>query len=416
MDHFTHKDGQLFAEDVAIKDIASSIGTPFYCYSTATLKRHYNVIADIFKDINSTICYAVKANSNLAVLKTLANLGSGADTVSEGEIRRALKAGIPSGKIVFSGVGKIRSEMRFALEQNIMQFNVESEAELEMLNEVAGELGKKAPIAFRVNPDVDANTHTKIATGRKTDKFGIAWDKAKEIYQKAASLENIEVVAISTHIGSQLTDLNPFKQAFEKLAHLTQELKAAGHNIQRVDFGGGLGVPYINETPPHPEEYAKLIVEIVKDLGCELMIEPGRVIAGNAGILVGSVISVKKTDDKNFVIIDAAMNDLMRPALYDAEHDVVAVEKAPNSLKADIVGPVCETGDVLAHDRDFPELIEGNLVAFRTAGAYGATMSNSYNTRPLVPEVLVNGNEFAVVRKRPTYEEIFSMEETPDWV
>lgn len=417
MDHFSYKKGKLHAEEVAVEKIAKQVGTPFYCYSTATLERHYNVLADVFKDIESTICFAVKSNSNIAVLKTLANLGSGADTVSEGEIRRAIKAGIPANKIVFSGVGKTREEIRYALELGIMQFNVESEVELAAINEVAGELGKKAPIAFRVNPDVDAKTHEKIATGRKSDKFGVAWNKAKSLYDTAGKLPNIEIVGVSTHIGSQLTDLQPFREAFEKIAGLARELKKAGHKIRRIDLGGGLGVPYINETPPHPEEYAKLIVEIVKGLDCELVIEPGRVIAGNAGILVTSVIYTKENQGKNFVIVDAAMNDLMRPALYEAGHEIIPVNEAKDKpLKADIVGPVCETGDVLGRDRDLPELDDGDLLAIRTAGAYGAVMSNTYNTRPLVPEVLVKGGKFAVIRKRPSYDQMLEKEKMPEWL
>lgn len=416
MDHFNYNNNLLHAEAVPLTKIADSVGTPFYCYSTATLERHYNVLAEVFKNIKSTICFAVKACPNIAVIRTLSNLGAGADTVSEGEIRRALAANVPANKIVFSGVGKTPAEIEFALKKGIMQFNVESEPELLTINSIAKKLGKKAPISFRVNPDVDAGTHDKISTGRKEDKFGIAWESAKDIYKLASTFPNIEIVGLSTHIGSQLTKLDPFRSAFRKMVGLAEELKSLGFSIKRIDLGGGLGVPYTTEDPPAPKEYAELIVETIKNLGCELLLEPGRVIAGNAGILVCKVIYVKKTAHKNFVIVDAAMNDLMRPALYDAKHEIVPINQANElSFAADIVGPVCETGDVLARNRDLPELEPGDLIAFRTAGAYGASMSNSYNSRLLVPEVLVKGSEFSVIRNRQTYEEMLLAEKIPNW-
>jgi diaminopimelate decarboxylase len=415
MDHFTYKNGQLYAEDVKITDIAKAVGTPFYCYSTATLTRHYQVFADSFKSVDATICFAVKANSNLAVLNTLAKLGAGGDCVSEGEIRRCLAAGIPASKIVFSGVGKTKAEMEFALNSNIMQINIESEAELDSLNEVAKSLGKKAQVAFRVNPDIDAGSHDKITTGRKEDKFGIPWDEVRAIYKKAAGMEGITIRAVATHIGSQLTDLAPFQKAFTKVVELVKTLKADGHNITHLDLGGGLGIPYKQQDVPSPAQYAEMTIAAVKDLGCSLAFEPGRLICGNAGILVSEVIYLKKTSHKNFLVIDAAMNDLIRPTLYNAHHEIVPVVEKSGDMVMDIVGPICETGDVFAKNRNLPELSQGDLIAIRSCGAYGAVMSSEYNSRPLIPEVLVNGDQFRVIRKRPSYEEMLGRDEIAVW-
>lgn len=415
MDHFNYKKGILYAEDVPVTKIAEQAGTPFYCYSTATLQRHYKVFTGAFSAIPTTICFAVKANSNLAVLKTLAQLGSGADTVSEGEIRRALAVGIPPEKIVFSGVGKSRDEMKYALSQEIGQFNVESAEELEMINDVAGSIGKKAKIAIRVNPDIDAGTHHKISTGRKIDKFGVAFEQARGVYSRAKELVNIEVVGITTHIGSQITKLDPFKKAFDKIGVLIEDLRADGHDIKRIDLGGGLGIPYDNEAPPHPDEYAAMIIDTIRHLGCELVLEPGRLICGNAGILVSKVILVKSAGRK-FVVIDAAMNDLIRPSMYDAYHEIISV-KEPDGKDdtVDIVGPVCETGDVFGRDRKLKKVKEGDLVAIRSAGAYGAVMAGTYNSRLLVPEIMVNGDRFSIVRERQTYENMLSQDRIPDW-
>lgn len=418
MDHFSYKKGILHAEDVAIPTIAAKVGTPFYCYSTATLTRHYNVFAEAFAAIPTTICFALKSNHNLAVIRTLAKQGAGADTVSEGEIRRAITAGVAPHKIVFSGVGKSRAELHYALSAGIGQFNVESREELTMLSEVAVSLGKTAPVAIRVNPNVDAITHDKITTGRKHDKFGVAWDQVMSAYALAASLPKLEIVGVTTHIGSQLTQLNPFQQAFKKITSLVEDLRAHGYAICRVDLGGGLGIPYNTETPPHPAEYAAMIMDTVRHLECELVMEPGRLIVGNAGILVSKVILVKDTGERVFVVLDAGMNDLMRPALYGSYHEIIPVIEQPKAaLKAvDIVGPVCESSDVFARDRELPPLKENDVVAFRSAGAYGAVMSNSYNTRLPVPEVLVNGSDYAIIRPRLSYEDLFAQESMPQWL
>lgn len=416
MDYFNYKNGELFAEDIAVSEIAKQVGTPFYCYSSATLERHYNVFANAFKDVKATIYFAVKANSNLSVLKTLANLGAGGDCVSGGEIRRCLAAGISAKKIVFSGVGKTKEELRFALENNIGQINVESYEELESLNEVANQMQIKAPIAFRINPDVDAGTHEKIATGRKEDKFGIAWDQVHDIYEKASKMDGIKIQGVATHIGSQLTSLEPFKNAFTKIVGLVKELKAKGHKITHLDLGGGLGIPYKEQEIPSPADYAAMTIETVKELDCELGFEPGRLICGNAGILVASVIYLKQTGHRNFLVIDAAMNDLIRPTLYDAHHEIIAVKEAKNNLEMDIVGPICETGDVFAKNRKLPKLAPDDLVAIRSCGAYGAVMASEYNTRPIIPEVLVSGDKFSVIRKRETYDDILARDSIADWL
>ncbi len=421
MDHFLYRNGELFAEDVAVRDIAAQVGTPFYCYSTATLTRHFQLFDDALAGTDHLVCYAMKAASNQAILKTLAELGAGMDVVSGGEYARAIAAGVPGNRIVFSGVGKTRDEMRQALTGGIRQFNVESEPEMEALSAVATELGKTAPIAIRVNPDVDAKTHAKIATGKSENKFGIPISRAREVYRLAAALPGLTVVGIDVHIGSQLTDLEPFRQAYRKVADLTHALREDGHDIQRLDLGGGLGIPYArsNEAPPLPVDYGRMIIEELGHLGCEIEIEPGRLIAGNAGILVADVIYVKSGEDRQFLILDAAMNDLIRPAMYDAWHDIVPVQEATAGVEQtpyDIVGPVCESGDTFAKGRNLPPLTPGDLVAFRSAGAYGAVMSSEYNSRPLIPEVLVNGHQFAVIRARPSFEEMINRDTIPPWL
>ena len=421
MDHFLYRDGVLHAEDVRVSDIAAAVGTPFYVYSTATLTRHFTLFDEALGGMDHLICFAMKSNSNLAVLKLMGELGAGIDVVSMGEYLKAKAAGLPGDRIVFSGVGKTREEMRVALEGGIRQFNVESEPELEALNAVAMSLGVRAPIALRVNPDVDAKTHAKIATGKSENKFGIPIATCRDVYRRAGQMEGIDVVGIDVHIGSQLTQLEPFELAFTKVAELTEMLRADGHDIRRLDLGGGLGIPYerSNEAPPLPVEYGEVIRKTVGHLGCEIEIEPGRLISGNAGILVSSVIYLKHGEGRDFLIVDAAMNDLVRPSMYDAHHDIVPVieplagaEQAP----LDIVGPVCETGDTFAKARDMPPLREDDLVAFRSAGAYGAVMASEYNSRPLIPEVLVHGDQFAVIRARPTYDEMINRDTIPVWL
>jgi diaminopimelate decarboxylase len=421
MDHFTYKNGLLHAEDVAIADIAATVGTPFYVYSTATLTRHYRLFTEALSPLPHSVCFAIKSLSNLAVLKTLGDLGAGMDVVSIGEYHRARAAGIPGERIVFSGVGKTRDEMRVALTGGIRQVNVESEPELRALSEVALSLGVTVPITIRVNPDVDAKTHEKIATGKKDNKFGIPISRASAVYAEAASLPGLDVVGIDVHIGSQLTDLAPFEQAYLMVADLTRQLRAEGHDIRRLDLGGGLGIPYTrsNEAPPLPMDYGALIKRTVGDLGCEIEIEPGRLISGNAGLLVASVIYVKEGEGRDFLILDAAMNDLIRPAMYGAHHDIIPViEPVPGVEQRpfDIVGPVCESGDTFAKSRAMPPLAEGDLVAFRSAGAYGAVMASEYNTRPLIPEVLVHGDQFAVIRARPTFDEMLNRDMLPVWM
>ncbi|MBN9242060.1 MAG: diaminopimelate decarboxylase [Mesorhizobium sp.] len=421
MNHFDYRDGVLHAEDVAIPDIAAAVGTPFYCYSTATLTRHFRVFSQAFAGLDTLVCYAMKANSNQAVLKTLARLGAGADVVSEGEMRRAMAAGIPAGKILFSGVGKTAQEMDFALEAGILCFNVESEPELELLSARATALGKTAPVSLRINPDVDAKTHKKISTGKAENKFGIPRQRAREVYRRAAELLGIRVTGIDMHIGSQITELQPFDDAFGLLVDLVDMLRADGHAIDHVDLGGGLGIPYRadNNPPPLPDAYAAVVKKHVSKLGLKVMFEPGRMIVGNAGILVAEVVFVKEGDAKNFLIVDAAMNDLIRPTLYDAFHDIRPVmQPAPDAprLKVDIVGPVCETGDYLGLDRDLPRLKAGDLIAVGTAGAYGAVQAGTYNTRLLVPEVLVDGDRFAIVRPRQTYDDLIGLDRLPDWL
>lgn len=421
MDHFIYKDGALYAEEVAIAEIAAAVGTPFYVYSTATLTRHYQLFDAALDGLDHLVCYAMKANSNQAVLTLMAGLGAGVDVVSGGEYARAKAAGFPGERIVFSGVGKTRAEMRAALTGGIRQFNVESEPEMRRLSAVASELGMTAPITVRVNPDVDAKTHEKISTGKSENKFGIPISRASDVYAEAAALTGIEVVGIDVHIGSQLTELAPFREAYLKIAELTRQLRAEGHDIRRLDLGGGLGIPYerSNEAPPLPTEYGAMVKEVVGDLEVEVEIEPGRLIAGNAGLLISEVVYVKSGEGRDFLIIDSAMNDLVRPAMYGAYHDVVPViepvagaEKSPY----DVVGPVCETGDTFAKGRDLPSLVEGDLVAFRSAGAYGAVMASEYNSRPLIPEVLVHGDQYAVIRARPTFDDIINRDTIPEWL
>lgn len=421
MDHFLYKNGQLMAEDVALADIAAAVGTPFYAYSAATLTRHYQLFTQALSPLPHHVCFAIKSLSNLAVLKLLGDLGAGMDVVSGGEYMRAKAAGVPGERIVFSGVGKTRDEMRLALTGGVRQFNVESEPELLVLSAVATELGLTAPITLRINPDVDAKTHEKIATGKKENKFGIPISKAREVYAQAASLPGLQVVGIDVHIGSQLTELAPFEAAFQKVAELTEQLRADGHTITRLDLGGGLGIPYTrsNEAPPLPLDYGALIKRTLGHLGCEIEIEPGRLISGNAGVLVSEVIYVKQGEDRTFLIVDAAMNDLVRPSMYGAHHDIVPVIEAEAGAEMqdyDVVGPVCETGDTFAKARALPALAAGDLLAFRSAGAYGAVMASEYNTRPLVPEVLVQGDHFAVIRARPTFDEILKRDSIPEWL
>lgn len=421
MDHFLYRDGALFAEDVAISEIAATVGTPFYVYSTATLLRHFKAFDDALDGMDHLVCYAMKANSNQAVLKTLAQAGAGMDVVSAGEYLRAKAAGVPGDRIVFSGVGKTASEIRLALEGGIRQFNVESEPEMELLDAIAQSLGKVAPITIRVNPDVDAKTHAKIATGKSENKFGIPIARARDVYRLAASMPGLEVIGIDVHIGSQLTDLAPFELAYQKVAELTELLRADGHDIRRLDLGGGLGIPYerSNAAPPLPTDYGAMVQRTLGHLDCEIEIEPGRLIAGNAGLMVSEVIYVKSGEGRDFLIIDGAMNDLIRPAMYDAYHDIIPViEPAVGGEQRpyDVVGPVCESGDTFAKQRMMPQLSAGDLVAFRSAGAYGAVMSSEYNSRALIPEVLVNGDQFAVIRQRPTFDEMINRDIIPEWL
>jgi diaminopimelate decarboxylase len=422
MHHFAMKDGVLHAEDVDLAALAAEVGTPFYCYSSATLARHYEVFRAAFAGLDALVCYAVKANSNQAVLTTLARLGAGMDVVSEGELRRALAAGAPAGKITFSGVGKTRAEMAFGLEAGIFCFNVESEPELRALDEVARARGRIAPAALRVNPDVDALTHAKISTGKAENKFGVPIDRARTVFAEAAKLAGVRLTGVDIHIGSQITDLAPFDDAFRLTARFVEALRADGHAVSHVDAGGGLGIPYRAGKDPesyHPDLYAKIVRARFGGLGCRLIFEPGRLIAGNAGVLVTEVLYVKQGEAKTFVIVDAAMNDLIRPTLYDAHHDVRPARTPPpgaRTIVADVVGPVCETGDYLALDCRMPEPRPGDLLCVMSAGAYGAVQAGTYNSRLLVPEVLVNGAAYAVVRPRGTYAELIGLDRIPAWL
>lgn len=421
MHHFDYRDGVMHAEDVDLRRIAAEVGTPFYCYSTATLERHFRVFSEAFAGQDALVCYAMKANSNQAVLKTLARMGAGMDVVSGGELRRALAAGVPGSRITFSGVGKTDAEIGAALDARILCFNVESEAELLRISALASASGRTAEIALRVNPDVDAKTHAKISTGKSENKFGIPISKARAVYAEAGTLPGIKVSGVDMHIGSQITDLQPFDDAFALLRDFVHELRADGHPIDHIDLGGGLGVPYreAEEPPPRPELYAEIVRKHTADLGCRIILEPGRLIVANAGILVTSVVYVKEGEGKDFVIVDAAMNDLIRPTLYEAHHDIKPVVPPPSdrsSMKADIVGPVCETGDYLGLGREMKRPEAGELLAVMTAGAYGAVQAGTYNTRPLVPEVLVKGDRYAVIRPRPTVDELIALDRVPDWI
>lgn len=421
MRHFDYRDGVLHAEAVNLSTVADAVGTPFYCYSTATLERHYRVFTEAFAGTDHLVCYAMKANSNQSVLRTLAKLGAGADVVSGGELKRALAAGIPGNKILFSGVGKTAAELRAALEADILCINVESEPELELLSQTASGMNRTARISIRVNPDVDSGSHAKISTGKSENKFGIPIARARDVYARAATLPGIQVTGVDMHIGSQITDLGPMEAAFRLLADFVTVLRGDGHSISHVDFGGGLGVPYYEDraAPPEPLAYAAMVKRVTHNLGCTLMFEPGRMIVGNAGILVTRVIYVKRGDARNFVIIDAAMNDLIRPTLYEAYHQIVPVHAAAKDapvLVADVVGPVCETGDYLALGRNLPEPKPGDLLAIMTAGAYGAVQAWTYNTRPLVPEVLVNGDRYAVVRPRIDVDALIAMDKPAPWL
>jgi diaminopimelate decarboxylase len=421
MHHFSYRAGVLHAEDVSLDRLAAEIGTPFYCYSTATLTRHYKVFAGAFADVRALVCYAMKANSNQAVIATLAKLGAGADVVSGGELGRALAAGIAPDKIMFSGVGKTEPELAAAVDAGILCVNVESEPELELLSAVAASKGRRAAISLRVNPDIDAKTHAKIATGKSENKFGIPISRARGVYAFAAKLPGVLVKGVDMHIGSQITDLQPFDDAFVLLSDFVRMLRGDGHDIAHVDLGGGLGIPYRrdNDPPPDPDAYADVVKRATRALDCTLIFEPGRVIVGNAGIMLTRVIYVKRAETKTFVIVDAAMNDLIRPTLYDAHHDVIPVLEAPagaSRIVADVVGPVCESGDFLALDRDMTAPEPGDLLAVMTAGAYGAVQAGTYNTRALIPEVMVNGDRFAVVRPRLAAEELISRDRVPDWI
>lgn len=421
MDHFNYHGGELWAEDVALSRIADAVGTPVYVYSAATLTRHFNMFRQALAWCDHLVCFAVKSNSNLAVLKLLGDLGAGMDVVSGGEYARARAAGVPGDRIVFSGVGKTVAEMGMAIEGGIRQFNLESEPEMRALSTLAASMGATVPVAIRVNPDVDAKTHEKIATGKSENKFGIPIARARDVYAEAATLPGLQVVGIDVHIGSQLTDLDPFRAAYAKVAQLTRALRADGHAISRLDLGGGLGIPYRrdNNAPPLPLEYGQVIRDTVGDLGCDIEIEPGRNIVGNAGILLSQVIYVKEGEGRDFLIVDAAMNDLARPAMYGAHHDIVPVREAAVGAAVrpfDVVGPVCESGDTFQKGTQLPDMAAGDLIAFRSAGAYGAVMASEYNSRPLVPEVLVSGDHFAVIRARPTYEEMLARDSIPEWL
>jgi diaminopimelate decarboxylase len=421
MHHFDYRDGVLHAEAVNLIDLAQAVGTPFYCYSTATLQRHYRVFAGAFADVPALVCYSMKANSNRAVVKTLADLGAGADVVSGGELKRARAAGIPPDKIMFSGIGKTAEELALAVEEDVLCVNVESEAELDLLSSIAAGKGRTARVSVRVNPNIDAKTHAKIATGRAEDKFGIPIGRAPSVYARAAELPGLEVTGVDMHIGSQITALEPFDEAFGMLSDFVRSLRADGHAISHIDLGGGLGIPYRedNEPPPHPDAYAALVKRATRDLGCTLIFEPGRLIVGNAGILVTRVLYLKRGDSKPFVIVDAGMNDLIRPTLYDAHHDIRPVlEPRPEAPRvvADVVGPVCESGDFLALERDMVSPQPGDLLAVMTAGAYGAVQAGTYNTRALVPEVLVREGEWALVRPRIEVAELIARDRLPPWL
>ncbi len=421
MNHFELREGELACEGVPLRRIAEAVGTPVYVYSSATLERHFTVLRDALVGAglkDPLIAFAVKANSNLAVLRTLANLGAGADVVSEGEVRRALAAGVPPERIVFSGVGKTEAEVAFAVETGVAEINVESEPELHLVNRVAQQMGRRATVAIRVNPDVAAGGHAKIATGKADNKFGVSFSEAERLYANASNMAGVRPAGVACHIGSQITDLAPMEAAFTKMRGLVERLKAEGLSVERLDLGGGLGVPYFNQpTPPDPEAYAAMIGRVTKGLDVQLAFEPGRMIAANAGVLLARVNHVhERPEGRNFLVLDAAMNDLLRPAMYDAYHDIRPLKPRDGEVTYDVVGPVCETGDTFTRDRVLPPLEAGDLIAFMSAGAYGATMASEYNSRLLVPEVLVKGDQFAVVRPRPTYEDMLSREQSAPWL
>jgi len=421
MHHFAYRDGVLHADAVKLDTLAAAVGTPFYCYSTTTLTRHYEVFAGAFADVSALVCYAMKANSNQAVVRTLAKLGAGADVVSGGELKRARAAGIAADKIVFSGIGKTASELALAVDEDILCVNVESEPELELLSSIATSKSRTAHVSVRVNPDIDARTHHKIATGRAEDKFGIPISRARQFYTRAAKLKGLKVAGVDMHIGSQITELDPFGNAFALLAEFVRVLRSDGHTILHVDLGGGLGIPYSddNEPPPHPEAYAEVVKRATSGLDCRLIFEPGRLLVGNAGVLVTRVLFVKRGEVKNFIVVDAAMNDLIRPTLYDAHHEIWPVVQQSLSARrvcADVVGPVCESGDFLAINRNMVEPANGALLAVMSAGAYGAVQAGTYNTRALVPEVLVKGAEWALVRPRLEVDQLIALDRMPDWL
>jgi diaminopimelate decarboxylase len=422
MHHFAYRNGVLHAEDVDLIALADAVGTPFYCYSTATLERHYRVFAEAFADVDALICYAMKANSNQAVIATLARLGAGADVVSGGELLRARSAGIPPEKIMFSGVGKTEDELALAVEHGILCVNVESESELELLAAIAANKNRRADVSIRVNPDIDAKTHAKIATGKAENKFGIPIGQARAVYARAAKLDGIRIVGVDMHIGSQITALEPFHDAFALLAQFVETLRGEGHRIEHIDLGGGLGIPYREgDEPPDPAAYATMVKRATRGLGCRLIFEPGRLIVGNAGILVTRMLYLKRGEAKTFVVVDAGMNDLVRPTLYEAYHDIWPVREAaavgvPPRIFADVVGPVCESGDFLALERSLAPPKPGDLLAVMSAGAYGAVQASTYNSRPLIPEVLVRHNEWAIVRPRPSAEELIALDRLPAWI
>src|ERR1700728_1069907 len=421
MHHFAYRDGVLHAEDVDLIALSDAVGTPFYCYSTATLERHYRVFAEAFDDVDALICYAMKANSNHAVIATWARLGAAADVASGGELLRARSAGIPPKKIMFSGVGKTEEELALAANPGILCVNVESESELELLAAIAANKNRRADVSIRVNPAIDAKTHAKIATGKAENKFGVPISQARAVYTRAAKLDGIRIVGVDMHIGSQITALEPFYDAFALLAQFVETLRADGHRIEHIDLGGGLGIPYRddNEPPPDPDAYASVVKKATRELGCRLIFEPGRLLVGNAGILVTRVLYLKRGEAKTFVIVDAGMNDLIRPTLYEAYHDIWPVRQAPVGVPrifADVVGPVCESGDFLALERSLAPPKPGDLLAVMTAGAYSAVQASTYNSRPLIPEVLVRHNEWAVVRPRPSAEELIALDRMPAWL
>jgi diaminopimelate decarboxylase len=420
MHHFSYREGVLHAEEVSLASLAAAVGTPFYCYSSATIEWHYRVFAGAFADVASLVCYALKANSNQAVIATLGRLGAGADVVSEGELKRARAAGIGPDKIVFSGVGKTARELALALDMGLFCINVESEGELDLISTIAGSKGRAIDVSLRVNPDIDARTHAKIATGRAENKFGIPLSRAREVYARAATLPGLRVAGVDMHIGSQITTLEPFDNAFALLADFVLTLRADGHHIEHLDLGGGLGIPYQDgEAPPHPDAYATIVKRATRDLDCKLIFEPGRFLVGNAGILVTRVLYLKPGEAKTFVVVDAGMNDLIRPTLYDAHHDIRPLSASPSGgrqIVADVVGPVCESGDYLAKERQLREPQQGDLLAIMSTGAYGAVEASTYNSRALVPEVLVKGAQWALVRPRLEVEDIIARDRLPPWL